>query len=83
MKAKLVIDQLSISVEDMPGIEPEAFRTALTKELGHMALPQDLADRDIAQLTVPAIEARPGDTAERLASRTADGLAEALRRSGS
>lgn len=79
MTPRLIIDQLSITVMDVPGIEPRAFRAALTKELGRMILPQSLAGRDIAQLPMPQIQARAGDTAEQLAARTADGLAQALR----
>ncbi|MDJ0824924.1 MAG: hypothetical protein QNJ16_05415 [Rhodobacter sp.] len=82
MTAQLVIDRLSIAVEGVPGIDPVAFRTALTRALGRIDLPKDMGDGAIARLTIPVLEARPGDTAERLAARAVDGLTDALARAG-
>lgn len=79
MTHRIVIDRLSVALDAVPGVSGPAFRDALRRELGRIELPEDLPDRTISSLSLPAIEARPGDTAERLAARTAQGIARALK----
>lgn len=73
------IDRLSIALDGLPGIDGAAFHRALVQALGRLDLPENVRAGRLGQFRLPLIEARPGDTAERLALRTADALARAIR----
>ena len=82
MTPRLVIDRLNIDLDGVPGMEPEAFRAALTKALGRIELPRDLPARRLARLDIPEIEAWPGESAAGLVTRAAEGIAAAIRKIG-
>lgn len=68
-----LIQHLVLDMPALPGIDPQDFARSLARHLSPLA-PGTRIDR----LTLPPVAARPGDTAETLARRTARAVADEL-----
>jgi hypothetical protein len=79
---RVAIDRLAISIDAVPGVSGAAFRDAVARALRDIAIPEGLPEARMAQMTLPTVQAAPGDTAESLAARCAQALGRAIREAG-
>jgi hypothetical protein len=76
--ARIDIGEIAIELPALRGIDPTLFARHVELGLRRMELDQPVGMFAIDVLALPAITARPGDTAVTLAGRVCDALSLAL-----
>lgn len=68
-QSRIMVDSMELDMEAIPGIDPGLFARHLEIELARLHLGDLEGAGHIASLDLPALTARPGETAVTLAKR--------------